>query len=93
MPIYDYKNPKKLHACELNFSDGDEITDNMLVPTQTYIGKKWDELKAEFLKDHPALRAPLLAKEGTKDEGPFNIGDRHNAERAATTIAEAIFNA
>lgn len=48
MPIYDYKNPKKVHACELNFNDGDEITDDLLVPNQTYIGKKWDELKAEF---------------------------------------------
>lgn len=48
MPIYDYKNPANVHACELNFKDGDEITDEFLVPNQTAIGKKWDELKAEF---------------------------------------------
>lgn len=48
MPIYDYKNPANVHACELNFKDGDEITDEMLVPNQTEIGKKWDELKDEF---------------------------------------------
>ncbi len=48
MPIYDYKNPASVHACELNFKDGDEITDELLVPNQTEIGKKWDELKAEF---------------------------------------------
>ncbi len=48
MPIYDYKNPANVHACELNFKDGDEITDELLVPNQTAIGKKWDELKAEF---------------------------------------------
>lgn len=48
MPVYDYKNPKKVHACELNFKDGDELTDNLLVPNQTFIGRKWDELKTEF---------------------------------------------
>lgn len=48
MPIYDYKNPQTVHACELNFKDGDEITDELLVPNQTEIGIKWDELKAEF---------------------------------------------
>ena len=49
MPIYDYKNPQNVHACELNFSDGDEITDELLVPNQTKIGMKWDELKEEFV--------------------------------------------
>lgn len=48
MPVYDYKNPEKVHACELNFKDGDELTDNLLVPNQTFIGMKWDELKTEF---------------------------------------------
>ena len=48
MPIYDYKNPANVHACELNFKDGDEITDDELIPNQTEIGMKWDELKEEF---------------------------------------------
>lgn len=48
MPIYDYKNPASVHACELNFKDGDEITDTQLIPNQTNIGMKWDELKEEF---------------------------------------------
>lgn len=48
MPIYDYKNPSNVHACELNFKDGDEITDTLLIPNQTEIGLRWDELKAEF---------------------------------------------
>lgn len=48
MPIYDYKNPTNVHACELNFKDGDEITDDKLIPNQTEIGMKWDELKDEF---------------------------------------------
>ncbi len=47
-PVYDYKNPGKLFACELNFSNGEEIVDNELIPNQTLIGKKWDELKTEF---------------------------------------------
>lgn len=50
MPIYDYKNPQKVHACELNFQDGDEITDAELIPNQTLIGRKWDELKDEFME-------------------------------------------
>jgi Fe-S-cluster containining protein len=50
MPIYDYKNPGKVHACHLNFKDGEEITDTELVPNQTIIGMKWDELKEEYLK-------------------------------------------
>ena len=53
MPIYDYKNPQNVHACELNFKDGDEITDELLVPNQTEIGKKWDELKDEFAASVP----------------------------------------
>ncbi len=48
MPIYDYKNPQNVHACELNFKDGDEITDDKLIPNQTEIGMKWDVLKNEF---------------------------------------------
>ncbi|HMS33553.1 MAG TPA: YkgJ family cysteine cluster protein [Ignavibacteria bacterium] len=47
-PVYDYKHPDKLFACELNFSNGEEIIDNALIPNQTLIGKKWDELKTEF---------------------------------------------
>jgi Fe-S-cluster containining protein len=50
MPIYDYKNPDNVHACDLNFSDGDEITDTELIPNQTIIGRKWDELKDEFIE-------------------------------------------
>ncbi|MCC6866230.1 MAG: YkgJ family cysteine cluster protein [Ignavibacteria bacterium] len=48
MPIYDYKDPGKLYACELNFNDGDELTDELLILNQTNIGKKWDALKDDF---------------------------------------------
>lgn len=51
-PVYDYKNPEKLFACELNFGDGEEICDDVLIPNQTIIGKKWDELKTEFNKEN-----------------------------------------
>lgn len=47
-PVYDYKDPGKIYACELNFSEGEEIFDDELIPNQTEIGKKWDELKTEF---------------------------------------------
>ncbi|MCI0715030.1 MAG: YkgJ family cysteine cluster protein [Chlorobi bacterium] len=48
MPIYDYKNPQNVYACDLNFKAGEEIRDDKLIPNQTEIGKKWDELKDEF---------------------------------------------
>jgi Fe-S-cluster containining protein len=48
IPIYDYKNPDKVYACELNFENGEEIDDKELIPNQTAIGIKWDELKEEF---------------------------------------------
>jgi Fe-S-cluster containining protein len=64
MPIYDYKNPANVHACELNFKDGDEITDDKLIPNQTEIGMKWDEVKDEF-----ASRLPLTGGETEGVEG------------------------
>ncbi len=63
MPIYDYKNPQNVHACELNFADGDEITDELLVPNQTEIGMKWDELKEGFINSLPLTGGD---KEGVK---------------------------
>jgi Fe-S-cluster containining protein len=51
-PVYDYKNPEKLFACELNFRNGEEIIDDDLIPVQTRIGKAWDELKTEFNKEN-----------------------------------------
>ncbi|HMQ67786.1 MAG TPA: YkgJ family cysteine cluster protein [Ignavibacteria bacterium] len=47
-PVYDYKNPEKLFACELNFKQGDEIIDEQLIPNQTEIGMEWDELKTLY---------------------------------------------
>ncbi len=47
-PIYDYKAPDKIFACEINFQHGEEIIDDDLIPNQTIIGKKWDELKEEY---------------------------------------------
>jgi Fe-S-cluster containining protein len=60
IPIYDYKNPAKIHACELNFKDGDEITDDKLIPNQTEIGKKWDELKDEFGEGATTIAEAIL---------------------------------
>ena len=48
MPIYDYKKPDNVYACDLNFMDGEEINDPLLIPNQTEIGKKWDEVKKAF---------------------------------------------
>ena len=49
IPLYDYKNPGSIHACHLNFDKGEEIIDIELIPNQTAIGMKWDDLKDEFL--------------------------------------------
>jgi Fe-S-cluster containining protein len=50
-PVYDYKNPGKLHACELNFADGEEINDPGLIEKQKEIGILWDEIKTSFNED------------------------------------------
>lgn len=47
-PVHDYKNPSKIYSCDLNFKEGEEIIDDELIPNQTEIGKKWDELKTAF---------------------------------------------
>ncbi|MDQ3019339.1 MAG: YkgJ family cysteine cluster protein [Bacteroidota bacterium] len=47
-PVYDYKNPGKIFACDLNFKEGEEIIDDELISNQTSIGKEWDKLKTEF---------------------------------------------
>jgi Fe-S-cluster containining protein len=47
-PVFDYKKPNTLFACELNFANGEEISDDKLIPNQTKIGIAWDELKTEF---------------------------------------------
>lgn len=51
-PVFDYKNPDKLYACELNFEKGEEIIDDLLIPNQTNIGKLWDEIKTEYNKNN-----------------------------------------
>ena len=51
-PVYDYKNPEKLFACELNFKDGEEIIDDLLIPLQTEIGMMWDDLKRIFNEEY-----------------------------------------
>lgn len=84
MPIYDYKNPQNVHACELNFKDGDEITDDKLIPNQTEIGIKWDVLKDEFAQVEYII--PPFTKGGQGDS-------KDNAEVEWTTIAEAIVRA
>jgi len=81
MPIYDYKNPQNVHACELNFADGDEITDELLVPNQTTIGMKWDELKEEFTNTLPL----------TGHRTGSSVGNKEGVK--GTTIAEAIAGA
>jgi Fe-S-cluster containining protein len=88
IPIYDYKNPGKIHACELNFKQGEEILDDELVPNQTAIGMKWDELKEEYLKHLPLDKPvphPDAGGEWSKTEGVNN-----EQKKSYTTIAEAI---
>ncbi len=63
VPIYDYKNPGKLHACELNFKNGEEIIDEELIPKQTEIGQLWDSVKEDFGKDEPTSIAEALLQE------------------------------
>jgi Fe-S-cluster containining protein len=101
MPIYDYKNPQNVYACDLNFKDGDEITDDQLIPNQTEIGKKWDALKEEF-NSHVASATRADTETGgfenqnpaSQDKHlPLSGGDTEGVTAEGTTIAEAIANA
>lgn len=47
-PVFDYKNPSTIYACELNFKTGEEIFDDELIPAQTILGKVWDKFKTDF---------------------------------------------
>lgn len=60
MPIYDYKNPANVYACELNFAQGEEIADDELIPNQTEIGVKWDKLKDEFGTGYTTIAEAIL---------------------------------
>ena len=48
MPIYNPERPDRIFACELNFSNGEEIGDPKLIQIQTSIHEAWKKLLAEY---------------------------------------------
>jgi Fe-S-cluster containining protein len=48
MPLYNPDKPDKIFACELNFTDGEEIEDSSLIQIQTGIHQAWKDLRSEY---------------------------------------------
>jgi Fe-S-cluster containining protein len=53
MPIYNPDRPDRILACELNFKNGEEIEDSMLVQIQTGIHQVWKQLQTDYSELHP----------------------------------------
>jgi hypothetical protein len=49
IPLYNPDKPgRRVFACELNFRDGDEISDGQLVQIQTEIHERWKQVQADY---------------------------------------------
>lgn len=48
IPLYNPDKPGRVFACELNFRDGDEISDGQLVQIQTGIHERWKQVQADY---------------------------------------------
>ena len=48
VPLYNPKQPDRIHACELNFAPGEEIEATELVQIQTGIHDRWAEVNQNY---------------------------------------------
>lgn len=48
VPLYNPKQPDRIHACELNFAPGEEIEVTELVQIQTSIRDRWAEVNQDY---------------------------------------------
>ena len=48
VPLYNPKQPDRIHACELNFAPGEEIEATELVQIQTAIHDLWAEVNQDY---------------------------------------------
>jgi uncharacterized protein len=51
MPLSNPDKPGRIFACELNFSDGEEIQDRDLIRIQTSIHQAWKALKSDYMSN------------------------------------------
>ena len=57
MPLCNPDKPGRVFACELNFKDGDEISDSHLIQIQTGIHERWKQVQADY-NDAGGMRDP-----------------------------------
>jgi Fe-S-cluster containining protein len=62
MPLYNPAKPDRIFACELNFSDGEQIEDPDLITIQTEIHDHWKAVQADY-----------TAAGGHRDSQPWTV--------------------
>lgn len=48
VPLWNPDRPGRVHACQLNFQDGEEIQDGQLIQIQTGLHQDWKALQADY---------------------------------------------
>lgn len=48
IPLWNPDRPGRVHACQLNFRDGEEIEDGQLIQIQTGLHERWKSLQADY---------------------------------------------
>jgi Fe-S-cluster containining protein len=48
IPLWNPDRPGRVYACELNFRDGDEISDPELIQIQTGIHERWKQVQVRY---------------------------------------------
>jgi Fe-S-cluster containining protein len=62
MPLYNPRRPDQLQACHLNFHPGEAIEDDQLIPQQTKIYERWQEVKEQVKRytEHATSELPVV---------------------------------
>jgi len=48
IPLWNPDRPGRVHACQLNFKDGEEIEDGELIQIQTALHQEWKSLQSHY---------------------------------------------
>lgn len=48
IPLWNPDRPGRVHACQLNFRDGEEIEDGRLIQIQTNLHQEWKQLQLDY---------------------------------------------
>lgn len=48
IPLWNPDRPGRVHACQLNFRDGEEIEDDRLIQIQTGLHQEWKQIQLDY---------------------------------------------